>query len=146
MKRIVPVEVTTCVVYKRSTYVADFLPEPEITIRTVTLGDDTVPLRSLTLCEEDMAPYKALFALAAEQGLPPEDTSVPEKRNRAKGGDCRYCGKKGYNNILSHYVAVHPEEATEHCNRTNPQGKVCEYPVFTERSKNRHLKMTHGVQ
>lgn len=149
MKRVVPVEVTTCVLCGRTSYVADFLPAPEVSVYTVTVGVDPEPLRSLTLCEDDYARFRDLFALAAEQGLPPETDSVPApKRSRRKGGDCQYCGKKGYENLQQHWVAVHPEKADEHCEVDHPEtpGATCGYPFFTERSKARHLKVTHGIE
>lgn len=149
MKRIVPVEVTTCVLCGRTSYVADFLPEPEVVIRTLTVGTDTQPLRSLTLCDADSAKYADLFALAAEQGLPPEGEpqALPRQSHR-RGGDCEYCGKQGLQNLLSHWVDVHPDKADEHCeidHATKP-GLTCGYPFFTERSKNRHLRVTHGIE
>lgn len=148
MKRIVPVEVSTCVLCGRTSYVADFLPAPEVSIYTVTVGTDTSPLRSLTLCEEDYARYRDLFILAAEQGLPPEsEPQALPRQSRRRGGDCEYCGKQGLQNLLSHWVDVHPDKADEHCTQGNADGtEACGYPFFTERSKNRHLRVTHGVE
>jgi hypothetical protein len=148
MKKVVPVEVTTCVLCKRTSYVADFLPEPEVTIREVTVATDEMPPRTLTLCEDDMAPFQTLFALAAEQGLPPnsEPTQAPT-RQRARGGACEYCGRK-VKNLLSHKVEVHPDKAEDHCGMDDEKqpGRTCGYPFYTTRSKNRHLLMTHNVE
>lgn len=151
MKQIVPVEVLTCQICKRKTFKAPKelgLPESDIEIRSYTVGSDKAPLRSLTLCDDDFAPYKSLFDIAAEQGLPPENAPTLES-SKPKVGDCEYCGRKGYQNLLSHWVAVHPDKAPDRCTlpaNDGQLGTLCNYPFFTERSKRRHLKVTHGIE